>query len=113
MYPSAVITAKSTTCMGLLWHAGQVCANCSKYCSVDSNVIEDILQKYGLAYTRVLPPQKGYRNQSYPVVLADGTMANLILYKSESGILDKIKAANSVSDFLAGKGFPTRQTIDS
>lgn len=73
--------------------------------------VERILQAYGLDYLSVLPPQKGYRNQSFPVVLANGTTVNLILYKSEPGILKKIKAANAVSDFLAAGGFPARSTV--
>jgi Ser/Thr protein kinase RdoA (MazF antagonist) len=39
-------------------------------------------------------------------------MVNLIIYKSEPGILEKIRAANAVSDFLATQGFPARRTAD-
>lgn len=72
-------------------------------------VVERILQAYKLKYTQILPPQKGYRNQSFPVVLRDGRTVNLILYKSEPGILPKIRAANAVSDFLANQGFLVRR----
>lgn len=74
-------------------------------------VVERILQAYGLDYASILPPEKGYRNQSFPVVLNDGGTVNLILYKSEPGILDKIHAANAVSGHLAGQGFPARRTV--
>lgn len=73
---------------------------------------DKVLHAYGLEYSRILTPQKGYRNQSFPVVLASGEMRNLILYKREPGIVKRIKAANAVSDFLAGQNFPTRQTAD-
>ncbi len=76
------------------------------------SVIARILAEYGLDYTRVLDPQTGYRNRSYAVMLAGGRTANVILYKTEPGILAKIRAANTVSNYLAEHGFPTRQTID-
>jgi Ser/Thr protein kinase RdoA (MazF antagonist) len=78
-----------------------------------SPLIERILKAYGLQYSHTLPMQKGYRNQSYPVVLQDGSIVNLILYKSEPGILAKIKNANAVSGFLADRGFPARHTVSS
>lgn len=77
-----------------------------------SDLVDRILRAYGVDFTSVLPPQKGYRNESFPVVKADGTMANLILYKREPGILEKIKAANAVSDYLHEQGFSVRHTIN-
>ncbi len=76
-------------------------------------VIERVLKAYGISYVSILEPQKGYRNQSFAVEQPNGTYLNLILYKSESGILDKIKAANAVSDYLASHGFLTRRTASS
>jgi Ser/Thr protein kinase RdoA (MazF antagonist) len=72
-----------------------------------------ILQKYGLDYNKIDEPQKGYRNQSFPVHLTDGSTINLILYKREPGILEKIKAANAVSGYLHEQGFPARYAISS
>ncbi len=80
---------------------------------MNSSVIQKILNKYGLDYSKILEPQKGYRNSSYPIHLKDGTWVNLIIYKSEPGILQKISAANSVSDFLYTKNLPVRHLIDS
>jgi Ser/Thr protein kinase RdoA (MazF antagonist) len=78
-----------------------------------NQIIQRILAAYQRKATEILAPQKGYRNRSYPVRLADGALANLILYKSELGILAKIRAANTVSNYLAIHGYPTRQTLDS
>lgn len=78
----------------------------------DAALVERILQKYGVAFEHIGEPQKGYRNQSFPVLLADGSTLNLILYKREPGILAKIKAANAVSDFLASQGFAVRHTVN-
>ena len=74
-------------------------------------LVAKILAQYRLAWTKILAPQKGYRNTAYPIKLQDGTLVNLILYKSEPGVLPKIQHANQVSDFLAAQGFPTRRTF--
>ncbi|HEY5667889.1 MAG TPA: hypothetical protein VIR03_01865, partial [Candidatus Saccharimonadales bacterium] len=71
------------------------------------------LQAYGIAYTYIHEPQKGYRNQSFAVERSGGDMLNLILYKSEPGMLERIKAANAVSDYLASQGFAVRRTVSS
>lgn len=78
---------------------------------MDLKVVEAIAKKYGLAFAKILSPQKGYRNSSYPILLDNNTWVNLILYKSEPEILPKIKDANAVSDFLAKTGLPTRTTL--
>jgi Ser/Thr protein kinase RdoA (MazF antagonist) len=73
--------------------------------------IAKILAKYGIEDARLLPARKGYRNTSYPIRTAAG-MFNLIIYKREPQILDRIKNANRVGDFLAAQGLPTRRTLD-
>ncbi|MDB5178321.1 MAG: thrB [Patescibacteria group bacterium] len=75
-------------------------------------IIGRILSGYGIPAARILAPQSGYRNRAYPVILPDQTALNLILYKSEPGIVVKIRHANHVSDFLAGRGLPARGTYD-
>jgi Ser/Thr protein kinase RdoA (MazF antagonist) len=74
-------------------------------------IAEQVLAKTGQAYTTIHPPQKGYRNNSYAVTLAGGEVHNLILYKSEPGILARITAANRVSNYLAAHNLPTRRTL--
>jgi Ser/Thr protein kinase RdoA (MazF antagonist) len=66
------------------------------------------LDLYGLDYTQLLPVQKGYRNEIYPIVLTDGSMVQLTLYKSESGMLERITRADAVSVYAAKKGLPAR-----
>ncbi len=75
-------------------------------------LVARILQQYGLEPLAVREVQKGYRNEAYAVELAGGKILNLIIYKREAGIVDKIKNANYVSDYLAGRGLPTRKTAD-
>jgi len=75
-------------------------------------IVSQILAKYGFDYLQVRDPERGYRNRSYPIELVNHQVANLILYKSEPGILDKIRHANAVSGYLAVQGLPVRQTLD-
>lgn len=75
-------------------------------------LVQHILEKYGFHARCVHAVQKGYRNQSWHMTLLDGHEVNIIIYKSESDILAKIKNAHAISAFLAQQGFPVRQTID-
>lgn len=72
---------------------------------------ELLLHKMGFKYTLIYAPQSGYRNRSYKVLLDDGSAINLIIYKSEPEIVQKIRAANVVSNSLADVGLPTRKTL--
>lgn len=74
-------------------------------------IIEQILKLNTLQPRRILAPQKGYRNTSYPVELAGGRTVNVILYKQEAGIAGRIRRSDSLSDYLATRGFPTRQSL--
>jgi len=79
---------------------------------MEEQTIRQALAMYGLEVGEIVAIQKGYRNQSHVVRLADNQLRNLILYKSEPGSLGRIKRANAISDFLADHGFPARQTTD-
>jgi Ser/Thr protein kinase RdoA (MazF antagonist) len=79
---------------------------------MSDELVLDILEKYDLAPSELLPFEKGYRNESHPVELMDGQKINLIIFKSEPHILNKIKASNLVSDFLSDRNFPTRKLLD-
>lgn len=74
----------------------------------ETSVIERILNAYDLSFHAIYPVQKGYRNSSYGVELADGQIVNLILYKSEPNILPRIKRTHAVSHFLAAEHLPVR-----
>lgn len=75
--------------------------------------IRRILDAYELDVVAIGQSQKGYRNEAIPLLLADRTTLNLILYKSEAGMLTRIRNANKVADFLADAGFPARRTYAS
>ncbi|HSX32019.1 MAG TPA: phosphotransferase [Candidatus Saccharimonadales bacterium] len=75
-------------------------------------LITKILNAYGVHATRIQPPQKGYRNESYPVVLKGGQTINVLLYKIETGIATRIQNANRVANFLAANDYPARKQYD-
>nr|AIA11076.1 Phosphotransferase enzyme family [uncultured bacterium] len=74
-------------------------------------LLEDVVKAYDLPVRRILPPQKGYRNRSFPIQLKDGAYVNFILYKEELGILEVIRSANRVSAYAADRGFPSRRPL--
>lgn len=79
---------------------------------MDQTVLKRALRLYGLDEGQILPRQKGYRNTSYPFILKNGQTINFIIYKVEPGILDRIRLANEVGDYLHGSGLPARRTYD-
>lgn len=76
------------------------------------NLIQQILDKYDIHDGVVHPVQKGYRNRSWRVTLPKGEDINVMIYKSEPGILETIHRANAVSEYLAEREFPTRVLRD-
>ena len=77
------------------------------------DLVKKILHGYGLTSYSLFEVQKGYRNQSFPVRLDDGSMLNLILYKREPDILARIRRANEVANYVFNCGFPARHTFSS
>jgi len=73
---------------------------------------ERILTIYGLPGARLLPVEKGYRNESHAAVTSSGERVNIIMYKREPDILQTLRRANLVGDYLAEHGFPARHTYD-
>lgn len=71
-----------------------------------------ILSAYGLGPATIGDVQTGYRNRSYPVLRNGRIIANLILYKSEAGMRERITRADAVSNHLADQGWPARRTLD-
>lgn len=67
---------------------------------------------YGLPYDDVLEVQKGYRNESYPVRLKDGSYINLIFYKPDADILTRITNADFVSNILSQRNLPVRRRVN-
>ncbi|MCL2038171.1 phosphotransferase [Candidatus Saccharibacteria bacterium] len=76
----------------------------------DDLVVRALLQ-YGVCPQKVFPRQSGYRNKSFRVSTAERDL-NLIFFKREPGILERINRADAVSEFVAAKGLPVRRLHD-
>lgn len=76
-------------------------------------IVPSVLAQYGLTHTAIADVQKGYRNESYAVTLADGVTVNLLFYKREPGILERIRRADGMAAYLADAGLPVRTRYDS
>lgn len=79
---------------------------------MSSDITTRLFSAYGISPTHVLEPQKGYRNTSYAANSGNG-MVNVIVYKHEPGIRDRIVRANAFGDFLYSENLPARHTIDN
>lgn len=71
-----------------------------------------VLDAYNIDYVRIFSPQKGYRNEIWPVLIAKRQMINVTFYKREAGIGSRIKRADKVSEYLGLKGLPTRRRLN-
>ncbi len=67
---------------------------------------------YGLGTVQLLGKHKGYRNTSYPAKLPNGEIVSLILYKSETGMRERIQYIHRVSNQLKDV-MPVRTPWDS
>jgi len=69
------------------------------------------LRQYGIVYDTVLPAQKGYRNEIYPIRVGNETI-QLTFYKREDAIVERMNRADAVSLYAYKHGLPTRRRID-
>ncbi len=76
-----------------------------------ADLITAIAKAYKLRVIEVFPVQKGYRNESHVLKLED-RFVNVILYKAENGILEKIHNADVSAQILAKYDLPVRVQID-
>ena len=75
--------------------------------------LDRALQHYGLSLSSVDLVIKGYRNTSHLIGLKDDSQANLIVYKSEPGIYERIRRTNQLADFIGDGDLPIRTTLDA
>lgn len=78
----------------------------------EQQLARQILAAYNLEPVEIFDRQMGYRNRSYPALLARGEHANVIIYKPDADILIRIKNANFVGSWLASRGLPARRPLD-
>ena len=71
-----------------------------------------IIAAYGRHVTNLAPVQRGYRNHSYCFTTPQGDTLNLIQYKREPGIANRIRRINWLGQSLALSGLPVRTPAD-
>ncbi len=79
---------------------------------MNESLVARVLRLYNLDYLRILPSQKGYRNEIHPVELKNLATVQLTFFKNEPGILKRVERADKVSEFIASCGLPTRVRFD-
>lgn len=75
-------------------------------------IVPEVIKKYELDVRTVGAPLKGYRSESFPLELHDGTVVNLLFYKREQNILSRIRTADKVASAAAGANLPVRVRYD-
>jgi Ser/Thr protein kinase RdoA (MazF antagonist) len=75
-------------------------------------IVEKVLAAYGIQPRKIHAPQKGYRNEIWPVELHDGTLVNLTFFKRENGIAQRVRRTDAVSEYVADHGLPARRRLD-
>lgn len=70
------------------------------------------LELYDLPLSKVVTIAKGYRNTSHIVELENNKKINLIVYKSEPGIQERIQRINQFGLFFNNSSLPVRVPID-
>lgn len=74
---------------------------------MNSDIIEQALRYYNVKPTKFFDEEHGYRNKSYHVQ-SKADHLNLILYKNESGILERVQRADTLSEYAWRSGLPVR-----
>jgi Ser/Thr protein kinase RdoA (MazF antagonist) len=69
---------------------------------------ERVAALYGIQALSISAPQKGYRNQSFRLERPGKAPVNLIVYKSEPHILERIHNAHRIGEFLYEADWPVR-----
>jgi Ser/Thr protein kinase RdoA (MazF antagonist) len=70
------------------------------------------LKYYGLSFARLDFVQSGYRNTSHIVETSTGLLCNLLVYKREEAIVERIQRINALSSHLHDSGLPVRYPLD-
>lgn len=80
--------------------------------SSNYTVISQLAAAYQIYPVCIGLPQRGYRNRSYALTLNDAEQLNLIQYKRDADILERIQRANLVGQWAHEQGLPARYPYD-
>lgn len=76
------------------------------------DLVERIAREFSLEYSKIDSFQTGYRNKSYKVTLNDQLEVNLIIFKAEPEIRDRVNRADGLTEFLSTFDIPVRCRVD-
>lgn len=80
---------------------------------IPESVVRKILTLYGERFVSCDAVMSGYRNHSHIVRCEPDKIANLIVYKSEPGIVERVRRLNALTSVLAASGLPVRYPLNS
>lgn len=79
--------------------------------SLPESLLARILQLYGIVDFTLVGVNGGYRNVSHHLSTSHGEL-NLMLYKSEPDIVERVRRVDALGDHLAAAGLPVRTRYD-
>lgn len=79
---------------------------------LSDNHLSAALTAYGYGFSRLDFTASGYRNTSHIVETTGGKLCNLIVYKREPGIAERIQRINHLSSHVRATGLPVRTPLD-
>jgi Ser/Thr protein kinase RdoA (MazF antagonist) len=74
--------------------------------------IAEIARAFGVKTVNIATPERGYRNHNFKLDLGNNHYLNLIQYKRDADILERIRRANVAGEHLALLGLPARAPAD-
>ena len=75
--------------------------------------LRSVLKMYGREFARLDFVASGYRNTSHIVETTNNLLCNLIVYKREPGIAERIERINQLSVHVRSAGLPVRVPLDT
>ncbi len=73
--------------------------------------VVSVLNKYDIKYRKIHSPEKGYRNEVWPIITKSGESICVVFYKTEPDILNKVHLADAVTNYLANQGLPCKTPL--
>ncbi len=80
---------------------------------VSESTLQRILTLYGRGFVSLERVMSGYRNHSHIVHCQTHETVNVIVYKSEPEIAERVKRINHLSGTISSSGLPVRYPLDS
>lgn len=79
---------------------------------VPESTLRTILKQYGREFESLESVMSGYRNHSHIIRCDSFNIVNLIIYKPEPGIVERVRRVNEFTRHIASSGLPVRYALD-